>query len=154
MLLLAQGRVVVGLMVLGLMLLFVTVVGAIILRIAASLYNSMFGGKRKSTRVPVPEFGQAMAITLGTTIVNFGVGLVIGFVFGFGGAAAGLQARAMSVPAQLVSIPVSFLVLSAMLSSMLPTTFGKAMVVAVLQLVVTVLIIFGLVIVLAGITGL
>lgn len=65
-----------------------TVIGAIILRAACSAFNKMC---QPENQVPEPEFGKAMLVAFVATLVNVGVGFVIGLVFGTGLAAAGIE---------------------------------------------------------------
>ena len=112
-----------------------TLVGAVILRAAVSLFNSLAGG---SDPVDEPQFGKALLITFVTSIAQFGAQFVIGLM-----AATALQDLGQvkaTLIAQLASIPVSFLILSAMLTAMLPTHFGRAVGIAFCYLLVVILI--------------
>lgn len=103
-------------------------VSAVILRAAVSFFNKLAGGIRAPEAVPEPGFGKAMGISFVTGLVNFGVGIVLGLV---GGAV-----RTHPLVVQAVSMPVSFLVMGALLAAMLPTTFGKGMVISLLNMAV------------------
>lgn len=110
-----------------------TLVGAILLRAAIGLYNKLFGGKRRSTRVPEPPLPTAILITFVTSVVNVGVAFVIGFATGIGAAATGVGGKGASLVAQSIALPISVLVMAGLLAAMLPTSIGRAMVVVALQ---------------------
>jgi hypothetical protein len=126
-----------------------TVIGAVFLRAACALYNKQAGGKGLPDSVPEPLLGKAMGITFVTTLVNGIAGFVIGLLVGAGGAAAGSGERGPAVMAQLLSLPVSLLVMAGMNSALLPTTFSRGLSVALWYL----LVVFFVVAVLAVICG-
>ncbi len=116
-------------------------IGAVILRAACSIYNSLVGGEYTDSGVPSPGFGWAMVIFL----VNGLVGAVVGFVIGFG---FGVVAQQMMLPplqtailTQAVAIPVGFLINAAFTSIMLPTTFGRSCLVVLIQYLIMLLIV-------------
>lgn len=102
---------------------FGTTIGALFLHAACLLYNKL-GGSRNS--VPAPAFSRAMSIAFVTALVN-----AIG---GFG----------------LLSALVSFLVMAGLISALLPTTFPKALLVAVCYLLVGFLVVVVLGVVFGG----
>ena len=132
-----------------------TAVGAVFLRAGISLYNKLAGGPGSPTSVPEPTFGKAMGITFVTVLVNAVAGFAIGFVF----AAAHWhrqrisRGRADSLIPQLISFPVSLLVMSAMLSAMLPTSFGRAVLVTLCYALIAVLVVGVLVLVVVLVAG-
>ena len=83
-------------------LLIGTLIGAIILRAAVSLFNKMAGGADSEGAVPEPEFGKAMGITFVTTLVNMVAGFMIGLVIGGAAAAGGAGVEGAALVAQLV----------------------------------------------------
>jgi hypothetical protein len=89
-----------------------TVLGAVLLRAACALYNKLAGGKGSPSSVPEPLLDKALGITFVTALVQ---------------AVAG---------SELLALPVSFLVLAAMSSALLPTTFGRGLLVALCYLLV------------------
>jgi len=105
-------------------------VGTIMLRAACSLFNKLAG---ESKRVPEPGFGKAMGIMLVTLLVNVVVGGVLGLLVLAGGAAAGADQRSMQLLINVVSIPIGFLTMAGMLTVMLPTSFGRALLVTLTQ---------------------
>lgn len=126
-----------------------TVIGAVLLRAACALYNKQAGGKGSPESVPEPLLGKAMGITFVTTLVNAIAGFVIGLLVGTGAAAAGASERGPAIVAQLLSLPVSLLVMAGMNSALLPTTFGRGFLVALCYL----LVVFFVVVILAVICG-
>jgi len=121
----------------------------VFLRAACALYNKQAGGKGSPDSVPEPLLGKAMGITFVTTLVNAIAGFVIGLLVGTGGAVAGASERGPAVVAQLLSLPVSLLVMAGMNSALLPTTFAWELLVALCYL----LVVFFVVVILAVICG-
>jgi hypothetical protein len=106
-----------------------TLIGAVILRAACWLYNKIAGGPNSASAVPEPDFGKAILICFVTALVNSGIQLVLGLV-----------ASQMGAATNLISLPISFIVMAAMLTSMLPTTFGRGLLVALLEFVVIIVV--------------
>ncbi|WP_417381300.1 hypothetical protein [Gimesia sp.] len=112
-------------------------IGAVILRASVSLFNKFAGFEEDSYyRVPEPTMLHAMGMLLLITIANG----IVGFMFGAIAGTSGLvQVGPQGVdPAgklllNLVTLPISFMIFSAILSSMLPTTFKRAMGVVLCQ---------------------
>ena len=139
----AGGGAAIGGMICGALfgLLIGTLIGAVFLRAACWLYNKMAGGPGSASSVPEPPFGKAMLIALAVAAVNFVVSFVVGFVVGGGAAAAGAKQQGAVLLAQLVSIPISFLVMAGMLTPLLPTTFPRALLITLLYFVIAVVVI-------------
>jgi hypothetical protein len=97
-------------------------------------------GDDPTVGVPEPSFGQAWLISFVTILVNAIVGFIVGLAVGAGVEAAGADGASLGKVALLVSIPVSFLVFAGMLTAMLPTSFGRALIVTLLYLAVSLLI--------------
>ncbi|HEX5102791.1 MAG TPA: hypothetical protein VFV87_03220 [Pirellulaceae bacterium] len=101
--------------------------GAVILRAAVSLSNQIAPATSPAGKLEVPSFGKAFAIVFFTNLaiclVSFGAGLVLGT----GGGAIGLSRTAVFSLAQVISLPLSFLVMSFMLSNQLKTTMARGM---------------------------
>jgi len=123
-----------------------TLVGAIILRAAVSLYNKMVVDADLPRAVPEPPIGKAMGITFVTTLVNTVVGSIVGSVIGGAAAAVGARGGGVGVTAQLVSFSITALFMAGMLCTMLPTTFGRAILVTLCHFLI-VIIIVGIVVV-------
>jgi hypothetical protein len=135
--------------------LITTNIGAVILRSACWLFNKMAGGGESKGGVPEPGFGRALLITFVTLLVQVAVGFVIGLVLGTGAAAAqnaGAGPAVQLLPS-LISLPVGFLVMSGMLTAMLPTSFPRALLVALLEYLIMIAIlavVFGLLMLVFG----
>jgi hypothetical protein len=153
-------------------------IGSFILRSAVGLTNKVLGGAeptdldfygespdyrsgrfqsptRTGLATPVPSPGKAMGIVffiwLVDAVVQFGIMMAAGAGSALGnrGGNGGLG-QAMAV---LIAIPVSFVVHTVMLSSLLPTSLGRAFLIMVFELVMSVLIgvvIVAVVVVLVG----
>jgi hypothetical protein len=111
-----------------------TVIGGLFLRAACGFYNKQASGKGSPDSVPEPLLGKAMGIAFVTTLVNAVAGLVIGLLLGAGGAAAGASERGTTLMSQLLSLPVSLLVMAGLNSALLPTTFARGLLVALCYL--------------------
>jgi hypothetical protein len=105
-----------------------TVIGAIVLRAACWLYNKIAGDATDSASVREPSFGGAMAITFVTMLANFTTDLLLLFY--------GKAAEMSYLKVSLISASISFVVASVMIAALLPTTFGRAMAVVILQLLI------------------
>ncbi len=119
-------------------------IGAVILRAAISLFHKIAGTAEGSPdMVPEPSMLKAMGILLITGVANFIIGAILGVL----GAATGLiqagpdEARnGLNLILNLISLPFTFLVSSALLSALLPTTFKRGMGVAACQYLVSILV--------------
>jgi hypothetical protein len=134
-----------------------TLIGAVFLRAAIAMYNAMAGGRKSLSSVPEPDFGKAMGITFVTMLVNAVVSFGIGFVIGTGAQeigqggrepdlvaaaqATGQARRGLDLVASAISFPISLLVMAAMLSGMLPTTFGRAILVTLCYMLIVLLVV-------------
>ena len=113
-------------------------IGAVILRAAVALTNKVTGGA-----VPDPSFGKAFAMSIIAMIVNQVIQIALVFALSGTGNA--------QLIAQAIAIPVSFLVLAGVATSMLPTSFGRACLVALfywligIAIVVVIAVLFALV---------
>ncbi len=136
---------------LGVALVIGTLIGAVVLRAACWLYNSFAGGAKSREAVPQPAFGKAMGIAFVAMLVNLGTSFVVGLIVGGGAAALGRDMSSAQTTAQLVAVPVSFFVLAGMISGMLPTSFGRAALVALLYLAIAIIITVVILIVLFGV---
>jgi hypothetical protein len=107
-----------------------------------------------STAIPMPGFGHAMLIVFVNAIVNFGIGFVIGFMFGAAGAA---NKQNTMLVIQVISFAIGFVVSATILSGMLPTTFPRACLVVLFQhliLLAIVIIIVVPIAIMGGLAGL
>jgi hypothetical protein len=125
-------------------ILIFTLIGAVMLRAAIALYNLMAGGSGSPSSVPEPPMGKAMGITLVTAIVNYAVQYVIKQV--------GLQAPG-GLNALLFFMALSFvaslIVMAIMLTTMLPTSVGRAILVTLCYLLVCIILAAAIIAVLA-----
>lgn len=119
-------------------------IGAVILRAAISMFNKFAGtGEEGQDLVPEPSMLKAMGILLIAGVANAIIGAILGAIgaatgliqAGEGGAKAGFD-----LTLNLVSLPFTFLVSSALLAALLPTTFKRGMGVALCQYIVTILV--------------
>ncbi|QDT96014.1 hypothetical protein [Gimesia aquarii] len=121
-------------------------IGAVILRAAISMFNKLAGkgsGEEGQDLVPEPSMLKAMGILLITGVANAIIGAILGAIgaatgliqAGEGGAKAGFD-----LTLNLISLPFTFLVSSALLAALLPTTFKRGMGVALCQYIVTILV--------------
>jgi hypothetical protein len=123
-----------------------TVVGTAFLRAALSLYNEMAGGDSSPSSVPKVAFRKAMVITFVTSLVQAvtSAGVVAA---GEGGGGRGGDLLAL-----LISFPGSLLIMAAMLSALLPTTFARAILVSLCYMLVVILVVGAIVDVVAVVT--
>ena len=128
-------------------------IASVILRAAVGLTNKIVGGARPSEyeyelagyrhyphdpaglAIPVPSQGRAMGIVLLVGVVDFAVRMAILMAAGLGSGFGGDGGTAA-----LIALPVSLVVHTVMLSSLLPTTLGRAFLVLVFQFVIVLLI--------------
>ncbi len=131
-----DGAQVIGALVgLAIGLVIATLISAIILRAAISLFNRM-----STDRVPEPSFGKAMLIVFVAMLVNMILSFLLTAVLGIGGAATNADQQSMGLVVNLISLPLSLLVMAFMVSSMLPTTFGKGFLISLLYLLVAIIV--------------
>jgi hypothetical protein len=113
---------------------------------------SHWGATNEDVGVPEPDFGKAWLISFVTVLTNAFVGFILGIMVGAGGAAAGARNENMVMLASLaVSLPASFLVSAALLTVMLPTSFGRAFIVTLLYLVISLLVLLAIGAVILGV---
>lgn len=105
---------------------FGTVIGALFLRAGCILYNNLAGGERSPSGVPEPRFGKAMAIAFVTALVHAVMG------------------------PQPLSALAGFLVMAAMISALLPTTFARGIMVSSCYLLVGIVVVVALAVAFAG----
>lgn len=125
-----------------------TLVGAIILRLAVSLYNLLAGGVTSPGGVPIPTFVKAIGICFLTMLANTLTGLAVGFVIRGAPVAAGARQPLFNLTAELIKFPISVLVMAGLLAALLPTKFGRAILVALCEYLIAAVIV-GIVILLA-----
>jgi hypothetical protein len=110
-----------------------TLIGAIILRAACWAYNKLC---QPDNRVDEPNFGKSLLMALAFTAVQLVVGFGIGLVFGTGLAAAGVDRWQAQLILQAISLPVGILILAGTITLLLPTTFVRGLLIALLYLAI------------------
>jgi hypothetical protein len=100
--------------------------GAFILRAVCGLYNKLAGGSHKPNSVPEPEYNTAIAIIFACMLVQAGAGLALRFLD-----------LANPISTIAISLPLGVAVNAGMLSVMLPTTFVRGLLVALLWFMVS-----------------
>jgi hypothetical protein len=126
-----------------------TLLGAVFLRWAVALYNKiallnnmMAGVDLSASSVPKPAFGKAMWITFETSVWQMVAGLLIfGLFRGDGTTVAEARGRVVDGVAQLLLVPVSLLIQVGVLSAKLPTTFGRAILLTLCDLLLVLLVV-------------
>jgi len=116
-----------------------TLIGAIILRAAVSLFNKLTGGPYTPTSVPEPSLGKAILITFATSVVNAVMLFAVASVTAPPAAPAGPRGSGVQLAAYLLSTPISLLVMASMLKATLPTSFGRAILITLYYIVVATL---------------
>jgi hypothetical protein len=116
-----------------------TLIGAVFLRAAIALYNKMVGGASSPSSVPEPAFGKAMWITFAAFLAQMVAGLMFHTLTSPGAMPAGEGGKGVNVEAQLIFFAVVLLIMAAVLSAKLPTTFGRALLVTLCYMLVVIL---------------
>jgi hypothetical protein len=112
-----------------------TLIGAIILRAAIWAFNKLAG---TDAAVPEPTFGKAMLVAFVTSFVNNIAGIGLGFVLGASLRAAGLEGIQLQAVVQAIAMPFGILVAGGMLSVLLPTTFMRGILVALIMMAIAI----------------
>ncbi len=118
-----------------------TLIGAVCLRAAVALYNKLAGGASSPSSVPKPAFGKAMWISFESWVWQIVAGALIGGVTGLGARAVEGREQEIDVVAPLISLAVSLLIMVGVLSAKLPTTFGRAILVTLCEMLVVLLVV-------------
>jgi hypothetical protein len=107
-----------------------TVIAAVVLDLAVVLSNLMLGSPQC---IPVPSFAKALQITF----INLFANVIITFLISKAAAAgAGIGNAENLVVTQLISVPVSLVIMAGLLSEFLPTTLGRAILVIVCYILI------------------
>ena len=132
-----------------------TLIGAVFLRAAIAVYNLQAGGASSPSSVPMPAFRKAMWITFDTSVAHLVAGLLIlGLFPGDGAAAPGTRGPQVDVAAQLLFVPVSFFIAVGVLCAKVPTTFVRAILITLFDMLLVVLVVgvlVGIVVLLFGV---
>lgn len=131
-----------------------TLIGVACLRAAIALYNRIAGGATPGAAVPVPTFEKAALANFLTLALQFIGQGIVGQLIHTGTMAVGARWKFIdvleSVAIRSISFPVSLLALALILTAILPTTFGRAVVVSLFyMMVVTAIVVIFIVIVVA-----
>ncbi len=108
---------------------FITFVGAFLLRVGVYLFNTLAGGDSSSQSVPNPTTGKAIMILLVTFTIQVLAMIIMGIVIHGGVPTHGLIATGAKPFVQLISTLLFLFISALMLAIMLPTTFGRAVLV-------------------------
>jgi hypothetical protein len=118
-----------------------TLIGVVFLRAAIALYNKMAGGATSPRSVPVPEFEKAAAIVFVIAVLQMGVRFLIGRIVVGKAMIAGMDEKQVGVVALLTNLPVGLLVMALVLTVMLPTTFGRAVLVTLCYMFLVIIVV-------------
>jgi hypothetical protein len=118
-----------------------TLIGAVFLYAAVALYNKLAGGASSPDSVPQPTLGKAMWIILAILLAQVIVGSLLGLCMDVGPTAPRARGLGVDGIAELISFPVSFLIMVGVLSAKLPTTFGRAIVVTLCYMLIVLLVV-------------
>jgi hypothetical protein len=132
----------------------VTIAGlvtAAVFRAAIAFYNKMVGGAGSVSSVPEPSFGKMLGIAFAAILVNGVVGSIVSSSVVGGAAIGGMNGKEVELFAKLISLPFNLLAMAGVLSSMLPTTFGRAFLVTLCYLLICFLIFVVLAVIFFGI---
>ena len=117
---------------LGAVLLIGTLVGTAFLMGACKLFNTMVHKPVSKNGVQMPDLGKAVGIVFATIVLNVAITFAIGFALGAGTAVAGGNVETARITTQLASNFIGFFVMCGLLTAILPTSFGRAALVALL----------------------
>ena len=113
-----------------------TVFGSVLLLAAIALRNKMAGSVGTPGSVAAPSFAKALGITFATALINAAVGIGVAFAAQATPAVHVLPVPCFGLIAQAVALPLSLLIMAAMLTVMLPTSVGRALVITLLYLTI------------------
>jgi hypothetical protein len=118
--------------------------GAVILRIAIWIYNKLVGGPGSPSSVPSPRFGKLAYIALNAIVIAAALPELLQFLRNPAvlGDAVPRIALLLGV---LAALPIGFFALAGLLTRMLPTTFGRALLVSLFHWVITSVMIGGVI---------
>ena len=109
------------------------VFGAVFLLTAIAFHNMIAGGAEAPGSVAA-SFAKALGITFATALVNVVVGIGVVLVLQATPAALYVPVGISGLLSQVVALPLSLLVMAAMFTAVLPTSFGRAVVIMLLYL--------------------
>lgn len=115
-----------------------TCVFALILRWGVLFHNICVGGAETSSGVPVPTWGWALLISLVHLLASSGANLVITRAMEIERSAADPPELANVLAALVIALTVEVLILVVLLTLMLPTSFGRAILVTLCCVLITI----------------
>ena len=126
---------------LGIGLAIGTLLGAVFLRAGVALYNWQTGGASSPTSVPKPAFGKAMWISFDICVAQLVVGLFIVALTGTGTTVVPrANEKGVDVVGLLIPVLIGLFIQVGILCAKLPTTFGRAIVVTLCELLIVMLV--------------
>jgi hypothetical protein len=105
-----------------------------------ALYNGLTD--RPANRVPQANLSKCYQVSFMTGLVQVFAGFFLGTSTFIAGALAGLGPIEAAILAQLMGLPLGVLTMAAMLSALLPTSFGRGILVSLCVTLITIIIIF------------
>src|SRR5262249_55801941 len=117
-----------------------TLLGAVFLRAGVALYNWQTGGASSPSSVPKPAFGKAMWISFDICVPQLVVGLFIGALTGTGATVPRANEKGVDVVGLLIPVLIGLFIQVAIVSAKLPTTFGRAILVTLCDLLIVMLV--------------
>lgn len=124
-----------------------SLISAVIMRVTIALYNRLASGG--DAEVDEPEYSKAWGIMFTAYVVNIVIGFLIGLLTQVG--AAEQMGPSTQITRQLILVVTGFLVLTGVLTVMLPTTFVRGLAITGLYTVITIALVFAIVIVVFGV---
>jgi hypothetical protein len=117
-----------------------------------ALYNTL--ADRPSTRVPQANLSKCYQVSFVIGLVQAFVGWAVERSSFVAGILAGLSHNEARLLAQLMGLPFGMLVMAVMLSALLPTSFGRAILVSLCVMLITIIVAFIVVAVVMGVVAL
>jgi hypothetical protein len=119
----------------GVMILVWVIISACVLRMGVALFNWLAS---EEERVEKPTLTRTVAITFARTGIQMSLSVASTFAFAWFGTRGTMTPRVTGFLSSmnLVSFPVTFVVGGAIIMALLPTTFGKALLIEVAELAI------------------
>ncbi len=115
-----------------------TLFGAVLLLAAIALHNKMAGGAGAPGSVAAPSFVKALGVAFATGFINAAVGIGVALAVQATPAVQYLPVGCRGLLPHVVALPLSLLIMAAMLTAMLPTSFRRAVVITLLYLIIAI----------------
>jgi hypothetical protein len=120
------------------------VIGAVVLRAAIRLYNTITGVTHSTSAVPEPDFANAIAMALLSTVATVFTAYMVALADENAAGTAEARGSGINLTAQLTTLPISVLAMTVILCVMLPTTLLRAFVVTLGYLLIAATIVGGI----------